>query len=578
MAERIYPKTINGKLYYYLQKSSRKKIDPQDGGKTKGSGKSKVVSETIYLGTAESIKKKLSTLREPIEVKTLQFGFVVALLSVAEEIGLVALLQQHIKGKRYGIDNWKYFILAIINRLHQATSKERMGQWASNTVLPALLDFDAKKLNSKSFWYATDDVISERELEGNRKKNIELESDVFTNINDGVFKEIEKSLVKNILSHFNLSPKVVLYDTSNFFTYFSQTNASMFAQSGHCKSGKHSNRLIGLALCVDRQLGLPLFHEIYQGNSHDSTTFYQITLELISTIKTTLKLSNDVTLIIDKGNNSKENFTQLKGEIEWIGSLSIFDYKELGTTPLEKYDGQFQSIRYYVLEKEVYGMPLKLVVTHSDILYRKQEHSLNNNIEKFKSQILKKWSQYKKIPKRVSKGIKTMLKNSKHKDYLKIKYTKGKLYFEIDQNKLNVKKLNWGKHIIFSSNLAKTPQEIIGLYYSKDKVEKGFEILKSPDLIRWIPMRHWTDTKIRTFAFSCVMALILIRIMELKLENENLKMSPNVIKQELTDLQQVTMLYDEKHVINKISARSTVQKKMYEIFNLYPYEKNLTIH
>ena len=171
MAARIYPKTVNGSVYYYLQTSYRKKIDPQAHGKTKGSGKSKVVSETTYLGSAESIKDKLSTIREPLEVKNRQFGFVTALLSIAEEIGLVALLQEHIKGERRGIANWKYFILAIINRLHHATSKEKMGKWALDTVLPDLLDFDAKKLNSKSFWYATDDVISQKELAIEREKN-----------------------------------------------------------------------------------------------------------------------------------------------------------------------------------------------------------------------------------------------------------------------------------------------------------------------------------------------------------------------------------------------------------------------
>ncbi len=552
MSEKIYAKSINGRVYYYLQSSYRIKEDSRNKGKTKGSGKSKVVTNSTYLGTAESIKKRLSTIKEPITVKIRQFGFVTALLSTANEIGLTALLQEHIKGKRYGIERWKFFLLAIINRLHQPTSKEKMGQWALGTVLPDLLNFDAKELNSKSFWYVTDDVISEKKLAVERAKNETLEEDIFTNINDAVFKKIERTLVRDLLQQLNISPEVTLYDTSNFFTYFSQTNASMFAQTGHCKAGKHSNRLIGLALCVDRQWGLPLFHEIYKGNAHDSTTFYQVTTELITLINDTLKLSNDVTLIIDKGNNSKNNFTKLKDKIDWIGSLSIFDYKDLATTPIDEYNGLFHLTKYYTLEKQVYNIPLKLVVTYSDKLYRKQEHSMNNSIEKFKSQVLQKWNKYKKPPSRISKGIKSMLKKSRHKDYLKIRCRKGQIYFEIDHNILKEKQITWGKHIIFSSNLNKTPSEIIELYYSKDMVEKGFEILKSPDLIRWIPMRHWTDTKIRAFAFNCVMALMLIRVMEFKLEQENMKMSSNVIKIELSDLQEVKMIYDEKRAINKI--------------------------
>ena len=109
------------------------------------------------------------------------------------ETGLVELLQQHIKGKRYGIENWKYFLLAIINRLQHATSKEKMGEWAAKTVLPEIMGFDAKKLNSKSFWYATDDVISKKELEKTRETT-DSENDIFASIDDTIFQKIENSL------------------------------------------------------------------------------------------------------------------------------------------------------------------------------------------------------------------------------------------------------------------------------------------------------------------------------------------------------------------------------------------------
>ena len=49
-----------------------------------------------------------------------------------------------------------------------------MGKWSEKTILSELLDFDSKKLNSKNFWYATDDVISENELNEKREKNPEI--------------------------------------------------------------------------------------------------------------------------------------------------------------------------------------------------------------------------------------------------------------------------------------------------------------------------------------------------------------------------------------------------------------------
>ena len=63
MATKIYPKIISGKEYYYLQYSTRQKIDSNDSGKTKGSGKSKIKTNSVFLGTAESIKNKLLSSR-----------------------------------------------------------------------------------------------------------------------------------------------------------------------------------------------------------------------------------------------------------------------------------------------------------------------------------------------------------------------------------------------------------------------------------------------------------------------------------------------------------------------------------
>ena len=42
MEEKIYPKKINGKVYYYLQRTYREKIDTNTIVTTKGSGESKV--------------------------------------------------------------------------------------------------------------------------------------------------------------------------------------------------------------------------------------------------------------------------------------------------------------------------------------------------------------------------------------------------------------------------------------------------------------------------------------------------------------------------------------------------------
>ena len=61
-------------------------------------------------------------------------------------------------------------------------------------------------------------------------------------------------------------------------------------------------------------------------------------------------------------------------------------------------------------------------------------------------------------------------------------------------------------------------------------------------------------------------------------EQEGYKMSTNVLKEELTDIQEVIMIYSPGEAERKITERSAVQKKLWEIFKLEKIEKQLSLH
>jgi len=577
MAMHIYPREIRGKVYYYAQRSRREKIDPTRKGKAKGSGKSRVRSDTVYLGSAESIVERLQATRRPVTVRHREFGFVAAVYQTAVEIGLIDLLKTHIPGQRYGIPRWLYFMLPIINRLQHATSKQRMGKWAEGTVLPELLGFDAKRLCSKSFWYATDDVISEKELKQRRNEHAELNDELFVGLDDGVFVRIEEQLAARLQRCYDLEGQAFLYDTTNFFTYIEAPVRAQLARTGHNKDAHHHLRQVGLALCVDKAWGIPLFHRIYRGNAHDSKTFAVIVDELIAAMRAGFESVEDLVLVLDKGNNSKANFQKLKGKIKWVGSLVPSQYPGLRTRPLEDFEGRFEDYRYHRLTRKVMGVKCTLVLTYSEKLARKQEHSLHNGIEKLKTQIREKWAAYKRTPKKVPAGVETLRKESRYKDYLAIDCQQGQPLFSTT-TAVEEKKKGFGRNLLFSSDAKAEAGWVITQYHAKDRVEDDFKLLKNPELIRWRPSRHWTDTKLRAFGFCCVMALVLIRVMELKAAQAGLAMSPAVLKEELCDLKEIIMVYDTNKAETQISQRSSIQQRLWKLFRLDALESQLTRH
>ena len=574
MAGQIYAKEIHGNTYYYYQYTWREKLQPSEKGKTRGSGKSRVRTHSEYLGTADSIYQQLKERTTPLEVQHREFGFVAAIYQTAVETGLVALLQQHIPGKRYGLPRWLYFLLPIINRLQYATSKQKIGEWAATTILPDLLDFDPKRFNSKTFWYVTDDVISEKELQERRRKQPDLQDDLFAGLEDSTFRTIEEALIQNLYQQFDLSEEVFFYDTTNFFTYIEEPVRSLLAKSGHNKDSHHHLKQVGLAMCVEKEWGIPLFHCLYRGNSHDTKTFAGLIDDLITRLQASSRDVEELVLVLDKGNNTKENFASLYGKLQWVGSLVPSHYPDLLDLPLEQYEGKTPQHRFHRSQRNVFGIDCALVLTYNSSLARKQEHTLQHGIEHLQQELVKTWNAYKRRPKRVPKKIRRLVKESRFGKYMAVTCKQGRLVFAETED-INTQRKRFGKNLLFGSNPKADSHWIIDQYLGKERIENDFKLLKDPTLIRWRPGRHWTDTKIRAFGFCCVMALVLIQVMLQKVDRAGIRMSAAVLKEELTDLQEILMIYDEHHADRKISQRSSIQQRLWELFDLGTIERHL---
>jgi len=572
----MHKKMIKGNAYYYAQRSWREKLPADKPG---GKSVSKVRSEMLYLGTVESLVKRIRATRAPVEVRHRDFGFVAAIWQCARQTGLEDLLRTHIAGTRCGVPRWLYFMLPIINRLQHATSKQQMGKWAKNTVLPELLHFDPERLNSKSFWYATDDVISEKELRRRREEKPEIEEELFAGLDDKVFARIEEELAGKLREKYGLFADTLLYDTTNFFTYIEEPVRSKMARTGHNKEARHHLRQIGLSLCVDKEWGIPLFYRLYRGNAQDAKTFSGIVEDLVRAIRAGCESVEKLVLVLDKGNNSKENFQALDGKLDWVGSLTPTHHNDLLALPLEDYEGTWQDCKYHSLTRKVMGIDCTLVLTYSDLLARKQTHGLENGINKLERHVLQKWNEYKNTPSSVPKGIASLLKQSRYGNYLQVDCIEGKPVFsqtpQIKQRIAEQKK-RFGKNLLFANGAEAQAPWIIEQYRKKDRVEDGFKLLKHPEIIRWRPCRHWTDTKIRAFGFCCVMALILIRVMERETVLQGIPMSPQLIKEELDDIKEVIMVYDDHTVQTQITHRSAVQNRLWDIFELETVYRQLT--
>ncbi len=559
--------------YYVYQETYRVKINPKHSGKIKGSGKSKVKTRAVYLGAADKVFQRLKQNREPISIKTRHFGLIAAAYQTASEIGLQEILIKHIKGKRCQVPRWIYFLVTIINRLDNATSKNRMSKWLKKTILPELMGFDPHKLSSKNFWYAADDVLSESELTQRREQE-EMADDLFAGLAEDSFTKIEGELFLRIDRLMGLSPSVICNDNTNYNTYIEEPKHSELANACHSKDSKHHLRHVGLLMAVEKTHGIPLLSRVYQANRHDSKVFSRVLADLIITLKELCGSQSDLVLVFDKGNNSEENFHDIPSEVSWVGALVPSHHQDLIDLDLSEYHGRWKNMHYYRCTKTVMGLECAVVLTFNDKTKRKQEHSLKRRLEKLKAEIRAKWAAYKKIPQTIPQGIKTMLKKSSLEACLEVSLVKGQVHFKEKEEEIETLKKRFGKSVIFSNMLKAETGFLIDTYHCKNVIEDDFQLLKDPTIIRFRPIRHWTDTKIRAYAFCCVVSMILMRVMQWKAQTAGYKMSPKLLKEELSDLQEVVMVYSHTEAKRKITQRSSVQNKLWGIFKLEEIEKS----
>lgn len=221
------------------------------------------------------------------------------------------------------------------------------------------------------------------------------------------------------------------------------------------------------------------------------------------------------------------------------------------------------------------GVQCSLVLTYNPATKRKKQHSLKRGIDKLKREMLAKWSGYKKPPKSLTRGLVTMKNKSRYGACFECSVEDEQLRFTENTAEIHKRESRFGKCVIFSSMLEAETGFLIDTYHEKNIIEDDLRLLKDHAAIRLRPIRHWTDTKIRAYAFCCVVAMTVMRVMQWKAEKAGYKMSPQLLKDELSDIREIIMVYSRNHAKRKIAKRSTVQNRLWKEFRLEEVEQKI---
>jgi len=467
-------------------------------------GKPRIVKQW-YLGTIEKIiamAEGNAGKEEPRQIDCVSEGAIAVLFKIAEELNIRGIIDQHCCKRRQGMSVGDYILIAALNRALAATSKCKIAEWIDSTALHLYMPLQKEKLESQSFW------------------------DHFDKLDKEMVDRIGDDIAKKAIELENIPLDTIVYDTSNYYNYLDVLNPSELAKITKSKAGRNSLRHIGLALAVDRDHGIPLFSRLYPANEHDAKVMKKLIDEIFEQINGAMSDKKGITIVFDKGNNSEDLIAKLdESRHHFVGSRSPYHHKDLCRIPLEHYREvdikNGETIPAYETREEIYGAQRRIIVSFNESTFQRQLHRMEQNLEKAKEEL----SFFKRKAKDAD-GRSTM--DSMQRQALEITdryHVTGLLDIDILEEESRFKvsarknfpaiedaKTRFGKQILFTDRESLTSGEIIDIYLDRYIVEDAFRITKSDRWVKMDPVFHWTDSKIRVHALTCMIALLLVRI------------------------------------------------------------------
>jgi transposase len=563
VAWRIVTKQVKQNTYLYAKSTRRSQDEP---------------GEEKYLGTADDIVAMVDAFNNPPApaVVDKEFGAVAALWSIAQRLNLVALLDEVFPKRNHGPSIGTYLIVGAISRCLEPVSKKGTPEWYDKTILPRLLGYDAKSFSSQRFWDNCHELTEEQ------------------------FFTAQKRLARQMAEEFDLYLGSMLYDTTNYDTYIATGNPAQLAERGYAKSKRTDLKVVGLAAMVTQDGHVPIFHQVYPGNRHDSVQFNQILPLLSEAAQEICHHYPDVTLVLDKGNNAKDTWEIWQDTpFHFVGSLPVSDYPDLLAIPKSSYeelapeDPDFEGCLAYRTTQKVLGAEYDLVLTFNPELYAGQMQGITANIAKCQKQFddlcagLSRWQrgEVTRGRKPTVAGVKSRVAKIISRQYMKtlwrIKITTAnslpQLEVEFDQEAFqSLQTTSLGKSLVFTDRFDWSSDRIVQCYRSQWQIEEMFKWSKDRERNSWQPVYHWTDPMIRMHTFCCMLGLTLTSLLLRELRRNDFSLSQRSLFNHLEGIRETEITYPQfgrfpARIQTLLHELTGMQQGLYHELNLAKY-------
>lgn len=422
---------------------------------------------------------------------------------IMEELGLIQFFNRYKQLTNYQFDLTGFFRLLIYGRiLHPASKIETIRQNDAyyNPIVKDMYEYNI--YDTLNFLY-----------------------DYKTNI----INKINKSLIHS----FNRTTNIIYYDVTNFYFEIEEPDSDSIDENdniikGTRKAGvcKEERKLpiVQMGLFMDEQ-GIPISIETFPGNTLDHLTMIDALSHTVNKMDLPrfifvgdrgMYRGNNTAYLINTNNGyiiSKSIEKTSANEKAWI-----FDdngYTNEGTD--FKYKSRIIKRKVKVSDNKQQELVEKVVVYWSKKFYKKQMAENRSFLEFLEK--LEESPESFRITRTQSKTIKKFLKKTCINDETGEVLESSQIKMNIDYEKVNKFKQSFGYYQIVTSELEMEEKQIIDTYHGLSRIENQFQIMKSDLETR--PLYVRTPQHIEAHLLSCMIALVIVRIIQNKIVEHN---------------------------------------------------------
>lgn len=470
------------------------------------------------------------------------YGDVWALTELWNSLGFDRL-RQIFRRTRHSIDVEALLRVMVLNRWCDPDSKVGVLRWVETIALPGVMA----------------EVIEHQHLLRAMDAMVEHQEEV-----DQVLASLLRPLVDQDLA-------VVFYDMTTIRAAgLSQQNDDV-RKFGMSKEGVIARQvMLGV---VQTAQGLPLHHEVFDGNTAEVTTLKPTIEKIVARFPV-----KRVIAVADRGLLSTDNLTQLQaiqlpggGKLEFILAVPGRRYGDFVELLEPLHSAQCVGAKQELVGEVPWGT-LRLIVAHDpDVAAQAgaKRDGLIAELEKKAAQ----WSntldgqeggKRKRGRKLSDGGARARFYREVCDEHLtriiEVDLKSELFTYAINERALTHARMMDGKLLLVTNTKDLAPAEVVKRYKSLADIERGFRVLKSE--IEIGPIYHRLPERIRAHATICFIALILYRVMRTRLHASAAAMSP---ERALAKLRRIQHHRVAVNGAQPVAGLSTINKEQTDI-------------